>query len=249
LNFVREKTFRRHWESAVDNSRQVVATLCMAFLIASRATAQFEGIVVSKNITTDEMGKPQEFIMTMWIKKDMVKIETSGGTLPSSTMVYRSDFRKIWMLNPEEKTYFEISRDDAAEEVHGGGGTKARFTTKKTGKSKSIAGYPCEQFIIRRGSEETELWGTRKLTHLVTAISKAFGQEHTSVAEGATNEVMKMGIYPMYSSTKVDGFLIESQEVTQVETKMLDSSLFALPADYKKQKTVDMMQGPQDEKK
>lgn len=216
-----------------------------AFSIACQAHAQFEGIVETKNVTTDEMGKRQEFIMTMWIKKDMVRIETRGGTVPSSTMIYRTDLKKIYMVNDEDKTYFEISQDEKAEEIYGVGGTSARYSVKKTGKKKVIAGYPCEQFIIKRNNEVTELWGTKKLGQLVRAISKAMGQEHTSVAEGATNEVMKLGIYPMLSVTNLDGNLIESQEVTRIEKKSLDATLFNLPAGYKKQKSVEMMEGMQ----
>jgi hypothetical protein len=240
--------------------------VCLTFLIVTRAHSQFEGIVESKNVTTDEMGKPQEYIMTMWVKKDMVRIETTGAAVPGSTMIYRTDMKKMFMLNDAEKSYFEISQEEKPQEVVASGrrldpptarlaeggslsGTTAKYSTKKTGKKKNIAGYPCEQFLIKRDTEETELWGTKKLAHLVTAISKALGQEHASLAEGATNEVMKLGIYPMSSSTKLDGNVIESQEVTRVETKLLDANLFALPAGYKKEKALDMMQGVQEEKK
>jgi len=240
------RTPREDLKLAVDHFRLVIETLCIAFLIATRAHAQqFEGIVESKNVTTDEMGRPQEFVMTMWIKKDMVRIETKGGAMPGSTMIYRTDLRKIWMLNTEDKSYFEISQEEKAQEVVGTGGTTAKYSIRKTGKTKTIAGYPCEQFIIKRNSEETQLWGTKKLAHLVSAISKALGQEQTTVAEGPTNEMMKIGVYPMLSMTKVDGNVIESQEITKVETKSLDANLFSLPASYKKQKIVDMMQGVQ----
>ena len=169
--------------------------------------------------------------------------------MPGSTMIYRTDLRKMYMVNDEEKTYFEISQDEKAEEIFGSGGTTEKYSVKKTGKTKNIAGYPCEQFIIKRNTEQTELWGTKKLAHLVQAIRKALGQEHASVAEGAANEVMKMGVYPMFSATKLDGTLIESQEVTRIDTKPIDASVFNLPAGYKKQKSVDMMQGVQDQKK
>lgn len=215
--------------------------LLTVLCLAGSSLAQFEGIVETKNVTTDEMGKAQEFIMTMWIKKDMVRIETKGGTAPGSTMIYRTDQKKIYMVNEEDKTFFEISQDEKAQEIFGVGGTTAKYSVKKTGKKKAIAGYPCEQFIIKRNNEVTELWGTKKLGQLVKAISKAMGQEHTNVAEGATNEVMKMGIYPMLSTTKLEGNLIESQEVTRVETKWLEAALFNLPDGYKKQKSVEMM--------
>ncbi len=225
---------------------RVLFAAALAFMaLGGRAHAQFEGIVESRNITADEMGKPQEFMMTMFIKKVMVRIETKSSSMPSSTMIYRTDMKKIFMLNNEEKTYFEIAQDEKAEEFIRSGGTSAKYSVKKTGKSRMIAGYLCEQFIIKRENEETELWGTKKLDHLLKSISKALGQEHMSVAEGAGTEVMKMGIYPMQSVTRMEGHLIESQEITRVETKRLDMKTFELPAGYKKQKSVDMMQGMQ----
>ncbi len=229
----------------VRSFRLKAVVLFFVLLIADQTYAQFEGIVETKNITTDEMGKAQEFIMTMWIKKDMVRIETKGGAVPGSTMIYRTDQKKIYMVNDDDKTFFEISQDEKAQEIFGVGGTSAKYSVKKTGKRKVIAGYSCQQFIIKRNTEVTELWGTKKLGQLVRAISKAMGQEHTNVAEGATNEVMKMGIYPMLSVTKLDGNLIESQEVTRIETKSLEGTLFNLPDGYKRQKSVDMMEGMQ----
>lgn len=243
-----DRESQRNRRFAIDHSRLVIATLCSALVIATRAYAQFEGIVESKNGTTDEMGRPREFVMTMWIKKDMVKIETKGAEVPSSTMIYRTDQRKIWMLNTEDKSYFEISQDEKPEPLIASGAATAKYSIKKTRKSKTIAGYLCEQFIMKRNHEETQLWGTKKLNHLVSAISKALGQENTTVAEGPTQEMMKIGVYPMLSLTKVDGKLIESQEVTKVETKLLDTTLFSLPAGYKKQRSVDMMQGMQQKK-
>ncbi len=224
--------------------RLVTLTLCLVFVMAARSLAQFEGIVETKNITTDEMGKPREFMMTMWVKKDMVRIETKGGV--GSTMIYRTDLKKIYMVNEDDKTFFEISQDEKPQEIYGTGGTSTKYSVKKTGKTKVVAGYPCGQFIIKRNNEVTDLWGTKKLGQLVRAISTALGQEHTDLAEGATNEVMKMGIYPMLSTTTIDGSLIESQEVTRVESKSLDISLFNLPDGYKKQKSVDVMEGMQE---
>lgn len=229
--------------------RRTTAVVLAALVVAARTNAQFEGIIESKNVTTDQMGKPQQFVMTMWIKKDMVRIETSGLPMPGSIMIYRTDQKRIYMVNPDEKSYFEISQDEKPQELYARGGSEAKYSVKRTGKTKTIAGYPCEQFIIKREDESTELWGTKKLPHVVSTLSKALGQDHVDVADGAVNEVMKMGIYPMSSATKVGGILIERQEVTKIETKSLDQSVFSIPAGYSKQKSIDMMNGVQDLKK
>lgn len=228
--------------------RVALAAIVAAFVLATRAYAQFEGIVESKNTTIDELGRPQEFIMTMWIKKGMVRIETRGASTPTSTMIYRTDLKRIWMLNVDEKSYFEIPQEDRGEELYSPG-SGSGYSVKRTGKKRTIAGYECEQFIIKRETEETELWGTKKLGHLVSTLSAALGGDQMNAGEGAVAEVMKRGIYPLRSATKVDGQLIESQEVTRIEAKALDPGLFTLPADFKKMKTVDMMQETPEEKR
>lgn len=222
--------------------------LAAVVVIAVHAYAQFEGIVESKNMTTDELGRPQEFVMSMWIKKGMVRIETKGASTPTSTMIYRTDLKKIWMLNVDEKSYFEILQDEKEGEALSST-PRVEYSVKRTGKKRTIAGYECEQFIIRRETEETELWGTKKLGHLVSTLSSALGGDQMNSAEGAVAEVMKRGIYPLRSATRVNGQLIESQEVTRIEAKTLDTSLFALPADFKKMKAVDMMQEMPEEKR
>jgi hypothetical protein len=232
----------------IQGCRVGIATIVAAFVFATRAYAQFEGIVESKNTTIDELGRPQEFVMTMWIKNGMVRIETRGASTPTSTMIYRTDLKKIWMLNEDEKSYFEILQEGKGEEVYSPR-SGAGYSVKRTGKKRTIAGYECEQFIIKRETEETELWGTKKLGHLVSTLSAALGGDQMNAGEGAVAEVMKRGIYPLRSTTKVEGQLIESQEVTRIEAKTLDPSLFTLPADFKKMKTVDMMQETPEEKR
>ncbi|MBX2989853.1 MAG: DUF4412 domain-containing protein [Bacteroidetes bacterium] len=229
-------------------AKMLVGAVFAAFVIAARANAQFEGVVESKNTSTNEFGQPHEFVMTMWIKKDMVKIETRSETF-GSTMIYRTDKRRIWMLNADDKSYFEISQDEKPQEMIAPGGTTAKYSIKRTGKTKTIAGYKSEQFIIKRETEQTELWGTKSLSQLVTTLSKALGQEHAEATEGATAEVMKMGIYPLASATKIDGVLAESQEVTRIEQKKLDPLIFELPAGYKKQKSVEFFDPAGGEKK
>ena len=229
-------------------ARVLSLTIVTAIVLAVRADAQFEGIVESKNVTIDALGKPQEFVMTMWIRKDMARIETQGEAA-GSTMIYRTDKRRIWMMNPDDQSYFEISQDEKPQEMYAPGGTTAKYSINRTGKTKTIAGFLCEQFIIKRENERTELWGTKKLSHLVKTLSKALGQEHAEVAEGATAEMMKMGAYPLASATTIDGVLAESQEVTKIEEKKLEASLFDLPQGYRKQKSVEFFEPTGGEKK
>jgi len=231
-----------------EKARAFAVMLCSAFSFASRTYAQFEGIVESKNTTTDELGRPQSFVMTMWIKKDMVRIETKGTSTLTSIMIYRTDLKKIWVLNQDDQAYYEISREDQQTGINPSISASASYSIKRTGKKKTIAGYECEQFIIKRENEETEIWGTKKLGHLLITLSKALGADATTGSEGAIAEVMKRGIYPLRSATKFEGQLIESHEVTRIEPKALEAALFSLPAGFKKQKGPELMQESRDDR-
>src|SRR5512142_1154309 len=89
-----------------------LALLACGLTAVSLSFAQFEGIVESKNLTTDETGAFRQFTLTMWIKKDRIRVQTSAfGSTPASTMIYRGDRLVTWMLNDDDQTYFEILKN------------------------------------------------------------------------------------------------------------------------------------------
>lgn len=218
--------------------------LLVMVVLVPHAGAQFEGIVESKNITTDEKGEKQTFMMTLYVRKDMVKVRNSAiGNSPPSTMIYRNDKRVVWMLNEDEKTYFEIPQGQSSEELHPPSeGRTNGYKMRRTGKTKRVLGYTCEQIFFTREDEETQIWGTKSLGHLSSAISKALGEEHAESSDDWTNELLKMGMFPLISTTKIQGSLAESQEVTLIEKKTLPEELFALPPEYRKQRIGEMLE-------
>ncbi len=208
-----------------------------AFLWSARAGAQFEGIVESRNSTVDELGKTQHFVMTMWIRSDRLKIHnTEMGSTPATTMIYRLDKHLMWILNDEEKSYFEVLREGpqqappAAPE-----GEKVRVV--RTGKTKKILGYPCERILILRGEESTEIWGTKKLESLAKAISNLVGSEGEP---GWSDELEKLGVFPLSAASKLGGAVVESQEVYKIESREIPDALFEIPPGYIKEKVKEM---------
>jgi hypothetical protein len=206
------------------------------------APAQFEGIVESKNSTIDELGGSQEFSMTIWVKKDMVRIHTSSiGSSPPSTMIYRTDLKTIWMLNDDDKTYFQIAQDvDKSRRGRGPGVTQDKPVIERTGKTRNTLGYRCEQILITRDGEETEIWGTKSLGGLAVALSRALGEEEAD-AGGWNDELTKMGIFPLSARTRLGDKVVDSQEISRITATKLLPELFELPAGYRKQSATDIM--------
>lgn len=202
--------------------------------------AQFEGVIESSNTTTDETGTDQHYVMTMWIKEAMAKItSTATPSTPATTMIYRSDLRIVRILNDENKTYFEIPqgkmKDDSPDMQN------EPASVKKTGKTKKFLGYRCEQFMITQGESETEIWGTKDLRGLSASLARALGEERVGQGAAWNDELTKLGIYPLLANTRIEGKVIESQEVVKIEKMTLGEDLFSLPAGYKKQSVGDIL--------
>jgi len=230
----------------IKNLVWLVSGLCLLTFLPAIAggSGQFEGIVETTNLTRDDMGKPQEFVMTMWIKKDMVKVTHSAlGSSFGSTMVYRTDRHERWILNEENKTYFSISQDSV--EISAGVPDQQQradpHTVKRTGKTRKILGYPAEQVLVRQNDVTTEIWGTKKLRDLARTISRAFGVQASQDDGGWTQELMKMGLFPLMSTTRLNGKVAESQTVTKIESRVLPEELFSVPAGYRRETAREMI--------
>ena len=207
-------------------------------LACGTSRAQFEGVIESRNTTTDETGAEQQYVMTMWIKGTMAKItNTATSTTPASTMIYRSDLHVIRMLNDDDRTYFEIPQGDAKDDASAG----EPAAVKKTGKTKKVLGYRCNQFMIAQGEAETEIWGTKDLQGLSASLARALGEERAGQGAAWNDELTRLGVFPLQATTRFEGKVLESQEVVRIEKRSLADELFSLPAGYRKQSVGDIL--------
>jgi hypothetical protein len=206
------------------------------------ANAQFEGILESHNLTVDETDTPRNFSMTIWLGKGKMRVETSAiGTTPASTMIYRPDKGVFWVLNADEKTYIEVLQNPEQNNAPGYPSDSDKAQMRKTGKSKTILSYRCDQYVVRRPGEETEIWGTTQLGGLMKALDAVLGSNRQESTGEWVDELTKLGVYPLVARTKVDGKLIESQEVTKIEKRPIQSDLFELPAGFQKESVQEGM--------
>ncbi|HXX64164.1 MAG TPA: DUF4412 domain-containing protein [Bacteroidota bacterium] len=213
--------------------------VCVLLLaLCGTARAQFEGLVETRNTTTDEMGVQQQYVMTMCVKNSMARITSSAtGSSPATTMIYRSDKKIIWMLNDDDKTYYEITQDTGPDQTSP---QQDKPVVKMTHKTRKILGYLCEQVLISQSDLQTEIWATKSLGGLSTALARALGQEQSGGEGGWTDELAKMGLFPLLVSTRSEGKIVESQEIVKIEKKTLSEDLFLLPSNYTRQ-TVDQI--------
>jgi hypothetical protein len=205
-----------------------------------RAQTAFEGVVESRNTTTDELGELQRYTMTLRVKGDMVRTEISAfGSNPASVLIYRRDLGVVWILDEKGRTFFEM-RTAGQDRVGEGRQEPGHPQIRKTGRSKKILGFLCDQLILRSEEAQTEYWGTRKLTALAATIARAFGSDVSESNSGMNDALAALGYFPMIARTKLGGRVIESSEVTKIIRCSLEDHLFAVPSDYRKETAPDM---------
>jgi hypothetical protein len=214
-------------------------------LFSASASAQFEGVVESRNLTVDEQGAEQWYVMTMWVRKDMLRVQIPAlGEMPGSTVIYRGDRKISWVLNDQEKSYFEVSlsQDVQQRSTVPEMDSSDRPVFVRTKKTRKVLGYQCEQLIVKRGESETEIWGTKGLAALTAVLEGTLAREARGGVGYETQMIAQMGVFPVVSITRYDGKVIESQEITRVERKPVGPELFQVPAGYAKQKGVEMQE-------
>lgn len=207
--------------------------------IPQAAVAQFEGVVQSRNFSVDDEGAGQQYAMTIWARRHMVRVHVPAyGASAASTVIYRADRKVSWVLDESSKTYFEVSlvaKPSTPDYPHAAVDSPE---VQRTNKTRKILGHVCEQVIVRRGDLETEVWGTKDLADLAEVLASTLHEG--SPAEEDEDVLSTMGLYPLLSTTRLEGRVLESQEVTRIERKALPSDLFEIPAGYVKQKPVEI---------
>jgi len=211
-------------------------------LMPLTGAAQFEGIIQSKNLSVDDLGVAHEYKMTIWVKKDFVRVTVPKiGVTPGSTVIYRTDSKISWVLNDDDRTFFEValaSLRGSEEEVRPDPNAMESPKVDLTKKKRKILGYDCEQVVITRGETVTEIWGAKRLEDLARVLHESLEPGHQGSMEDDT--IAKMGLFPLVSVLRYEGRILESQEVTKIERATLASELFQIPEGYKKQKALDM---------
>jgi len=212
----------------------------LVLLSYGRLFAQFEGVLESNNMTIDQTGLQQRFVTSIWIKDGMAKItNTAMGSTPAVTMIYRADLKTLWMINDDDSTYFEVAQTDHGGDRPAPAGPDEKSVVRKTGKTKKVLGYLCEQYMVTHGEGKTEIWGTKSLASLGAALAAALGSEP---GEGSwTDELTALGVFPLQASTRIEGNVVESQEVTKIERRSLPPEIFEIPRGYAKQSVGDML--------
>lgn len=230
----------------------------------------FEGVIeyqiTTKAVDNDEVVEQEE--ETIYVAGNMMRIDEPGN---NQSTIMRMDKELIWHIDHDEKTYQEISFQQmrqgmekaqaAMEEAMKkmtpeqkkmmeqmgmkmpGMQTEKMFDLQKTGKSATVNGYKCEQYILKKsghsGNDE-EWWVTKDLGKF-----ENFGKMMAKMFEGMSGGMMS----GMESFAKLDGIPVKmveqdenEQEITEIKNVTqtdVAPAKFTPPENYRK-KEMDM---------
>jgi len=204
----------------------------------------FEGMISQKETNTMVGEEPEVTMSTIHVKNNMICMEDGKG----NSYIVRPEKKVMWLVLNGQKAYVELEFDSAMlEDIPDelSGEEEAPSSLKKTGVTKIINGFQCEQVIESNesGGNVTEYWVTNKkslkqvLLSLSNVMANVMGEDSESGIDGNASELD--GI-PILTITRY--FDSESiSEIVSIVEKPIPEDKFNIPAGYKKITLEDMI--------
>jgi len=186
-------------------------------------------------------GRDQEMIIDYAMKDGLVRMEPRMAEAEGAAMIFNLAKLEMTMLMAEQRMYMVMPlKAAAAKAVNDRDPGTAKL--EKTGKTETILGYVCEQYIVTDKSAVTELWVTDKLgtfmgTSGANPMAGMMGGGGKSANAAAWEEALKgkEGFFPLRVIAKdkasKETFRLEAKKI---EPGSLPASLFEPPAGFQK---------------
>jgi hypothetical protein len=221
-------------------------------------TASGQGLYVeSKTSTGDKIEK-------FWYRPHMFRSTEEKGKIT----VIRLDKEVIYSIDPDKRTYSELSfsemngmRDKIAammkkrmesmspeqrKMLEGKMGEakerSSRYEVSKTGETKSISGFTCTKYVVKRYGGETEtVWAAADIGGGMESLRQDMEQFMKKMSTSLGTGKVGTEWY-----TEIRGFPIQTEShgstrtVTKIEQRSINGSEFEVPAGYTKVKEEGM---------
>ena len=221
--------------------KRLLFVIPLFLICALPARAQFEGQIDIK-VTTNEGSEARESNISLFLKNDMVasQVTGAGGESRRGRFIVRPDKKVLWIVNDDRKMVFEQSlENNTPSDSTSKPEQRPKPDITKTGKTATILGYSCDEYVSKNEDGETSIWCTSKLGNVFEGLANSMGQMTRSrMRRGGPDwksEFVDKNLFPLKSVTTKDGKISSTQEVTKIDQRILDASTFEIPEDYKKQ--------------
>ena len=204
----------------------VFISLCIVFglFVAKSSLAQFQGVIYFDKI------KSETTKYVYYIKGKKVRIdEFSDDGEVKGVMLVDLGQGTVTALHPERKLYMDASNKTSP--------SPSNIKVTKTTNKQTIHGVECVEWIARSEDEGTEIsyWVILESKYdffqplLKTLNRKDRISKYFLECDGIDKKFTMKGI-----EKSLDGSVRTSLEVTKIEEKNVDNSLFQIPSDYVK---------------
>ena len=216
---------------------------------------EFEGIITMMMNTEDQKGME----MVYSLKGTRTRIETKLPGMPEGqgVMLWDLEGGKMITLIPARKMFMTMDLKGTVEnmkDVDRGQDDASFPKLTPTGKQETIAGYTCEHWLMG-DKQDIDMCVAKGLGYF--GMGGQAGGDAGSfknlifnpklLAEAAAHpewvRFLKGGAFPLKITMTEEGKVNMTMEVTKVERKSLDDSLFNIPQGYKEFNMQDMMRG------
>jgi hypothetical protein len=197
----------------------LVGMLALLAVPLTAARAQFEGTITLRMSSTSG-GSDMQYS----VKGDRMRIDIGTKEL---TMYILAENGKATMVMPTQKMYFEPPIPADPSQAKGA----SKVTTKATGRTEIIAGYKCEHFTISGGDQgQYDACLSKELGTFMQPMNPMAGR---GAADASSDILAHLGgnAFPL-KVQKVGG--ATTLEVTKIEKKPLDASMFTVPSGFQK---------------
>ena len=224
---------------------RISCLLHLVFLLNSALVfaGDFEGVIHMKS-TFGGSAEGRTGESDWYIKGDNIRTERRAKSTETASagamggMIFNADTKKGYVIMPERKMYMELSDtsfEKTAEHLR-----DMKYEIVRTGKSDTVAGYPCE--IFQTKSKETgkirgEACAAKGLANMgaFMGLNRGAAANVSGDFSREVQQIIKEGYFLLRMVRKDDdGSEKMRMEATSVEKKKLDNSLFVPPADYTK---------------
>ncbi|MFZ0454748.1 MAG: DUF4412 domain-containing protein [Ignavibacteriaceae bacterium] len=221
-----------------------LSVLIISFVSVKSYSQSFEGEIVMK-ISDKGQDKPQT--IDYYCKGSKIRFEAQGESGQSGIMIIDSKNDNAIIVMPDRKMYMsypfhnalgaasDTVRSKIEKEVEKG-------NLKMTGETKSINGFECEKWIFKDDEGKNgEAWMTKGIKNFFLFSNPMKRRSNEPEWE---RKLIDEGYFPMKVVSKnADGEVESTMEVTSIEPRVLDESLFTPPADYQKMEMPMMPHG------
>lgn len=192
-----------------------------------QAQSQFEGKVTMK-FTENNRSHTMDYFM----KGNKIRMEMKEQGQAINIIFDRKEDKMI-MLMPNQQMYMEYPYKNFMKEHKKDKMDGEKEVFKKTGEMKTINGYNCEKWIFNEDDgSQSVAWMTKELGSFTFFDNPMSGNSDKPEWQ---QEIEAAGYFPMLVINKdKNGNEQGTMEVTKIEKKNLDNSMFEPPADYKK---------------